>query len=202
MKGDDSALADDVATVAGTNAGSIGAGGEISGASGEGIIGVVPVEDGVELIPGGGAYLVFLPGPMEKLGLVEEGGGAGSPPAPGGEGNRNTPGCGGPSEARDELEDTVLIEGDLVAAGAALTSRPTADGTIRAGCGPKESAIEKPDVEAINGLGEAEACGPRGGGGHDITFDYAVDLTNLIQVRIAVPVVISGLSESQSQLRS
>ena len=180
MNGDEPALADDVATVAGMNAGSMVAGGEISGASGDGIIAVVPVEDGDELIPGGGAYLVFLPGPMEKLGLVEEGGGAGSPPAPGGEGNRNTPGCGGPSEARDELEDTVLIEGDLVAAGAALTSRPTADGTIRAGCGPKESVIEKPDVEASNGLGEAEACGPRGGGGHDITFDYVVDLTNLM----------------------
>jgi len=108
---------------------------------------------------------------MEKLDVVEDGGGgAGGPPCD--EGNRNTPGGGGPSEARGEVDDTVLMEGDL----AALTSGPTADGTIRAGCGPKESAIEKPDVEASNGLGEAEACGPRGGGGNDIPIEHSISL--------------------------
>lgn len=157
MNGEDSALPEDVAAVAGMNAGARVAGGKVSGASGDGIIGVGTIDEGDELIPGGGAYLVFLPGPMEKLDVVDEGGGAGSPPAPGDEGNKNTPGCGGPSEDRDDVDETVLIEGDLVAAGAAFNSGPTADGTIRAGCGPKESAIEKPDVEASNGLGEAEA---------------------------------------------
>ena len=170
MNGNVSALADGVASVAGINAGGMMDGGKVSGASGVERIAVGPADDGDEFIPGGGAYLVFLPGPMEKLVAVEEGGGAGSPPVPDDVGNRNTPGCGGPSEARDEVDDTVLIEGDLVAAGVVLTSGPTADGIMRAGCGPKESAIEKPDVEASNGLGEAEACGPLYGGGNDISF--------------------------------
>ena len=56
-----------------------------------------------------------------------------SPPPPVEEGNKNTPGCGGPNEAREEVEDTVLIDGDLVAAVVVSTSGTTADGTIRAG---------------------------------------------------------------------
>ena len=120
--GDNSSLVDGATGVAGMNAGGMVVEGKVPDASGDGIIVGAPDDVGDELIPGGGAYLVFRPGPNEKLDVVEVGGGAVSPPAPVEEGNKNTPGCGGPNEAREEVEDTVLIDGDLVAAVVALTS--------------------------------------------------------------------------------
>ena len=41
-----------------------------AGASGDGVVGIIEADDGEELIPGGGAYLVFLPGPIEKLDVI------------------------------------------------------------------------------------------------------------------------------------
>ena len=159
-----------------------------------GIIEAGTAGDGEELMPGGGAYLVFLPGPIEKLDVAEgAGGGGGAGCTPGAAGKRNTPGCGGPSDESDEVEETVLIEGDLVLVAAAEESTgATADGTMRAGCGPKESAIEKHVVEASNGLGEPEACG----GGIDIIHGlFSLDLCFFIS-RIQIQEDEGGLEET------